>query len=388
MSTTRYRWVVLVGGTVAVAAGAAMFVTGLPVLAPTLQEELDLSIAEIGVLLAAAAAGSTLTLLPWGLAADRYGERAALALGLGGCAGFLAAAAFATTFWELFLLLALAGASGSSVNSASGRAVMQWFGASERGLALGIRQSAIPAGGLIGALVVPRLAAVGGSELALLFLSAFCAVGALVGAAVLRSGDDAHETLDSASVTRTLADAKLWRLCLGSGVYLYAQLALIGFTVLFLHDEHGVSASSAALVVAVAQVVAVGLRVVAGHWSDVAGSRVGPLRIVGLAIAAGLVVTAALTGGPVGLLVVALALAGGISMAWNGLAFTAAAELAGVRRSGAAIGFQQTVLSGIGVAAPPLFAATVSGLSWEAAFLVAALFPLGGWLALRPLDTK
>jgi MFS family permease len=132
----------------------------------------------------------------------------------------------------------------------------------------------------------------------------------------------------------------------------------------------------------------VGLRIAAGHWSDVVGSRVGPLRLVGLAVAGSLVVTAALAGGPVGLLVAALALAGGLSMAWNGLSFAAAAELAGLHRSGAAIGFQQTVLSGIGVVSPPLFAATVTVLSWPAAFLLAAAFPLVGWLALRPLDAK
>ena len=380
----RYRWVVLAGGAVAVASGAAMFVTGLPVLAPTLQDELDLSIGQVGLLLAAAWVGSTLTLLPWGLAADRYGERVALALGLGACAVFLAAAAFATAFWPLFGLLALAGASGSSVNSASGRAVMQWFGPGERGLALGIRQSAIPAGGVIGALVVPRLAAEGGSEWAFLFLAGLCAVGALVGALVLRPGD-AGDMLDSASVARVLSDTKLWRLCVGSGVYLYAQLALIGFTVLFLHDVHDISPSSAALVVAGAQVLAVALRVGVGRWSDVVGSRVGPLRLVGVVVAGGLVVTALLSGGPVWLLLVSLALAGSLSMAWNGLSFAAAAELAGVRRSGAAIGFQQTVLSGIGVVAPPLFAATVSGLSWRAAFLVAAVFPVLGAMVLRPL---
>ncbi len=72
-------------------------------------------------------------------------------------------------------------------------------------------------------------------------------------------------------------------------------------------------------------------------------------------------------------------------MAWNGLSFTAAAELAGARRSGAAIGFQQSVLSAIGVAAPVLFAVSISSLSWTAAFALAALFPLLGWLALRPL---
>jgi MFS family permease len=380
--------VVLAGGTVAVASGAAVFLTGLPVLAPSLREELDLTIAAIGVLLAAAWIGSTLALLPWGLAADRYGERRALAIGLGGCALFLTAAAFATTFAALFVLLALAGASGSSVNSASGRAVMQWFGPSERGFALGVRQSAVPAGGLVGALVVPHLAAEGGSELALLFLAAFCTVGAAVGAVVLRGGGESTETLDTASVARTLADARLWRLCLGSGVYLYAQLALIGFTVLFLHDEHDVSAGSAALVVAAAQVLAVGMRIGAGRWSDIVGSRVGPLRKVGLAVSAGVAGAAALAGGPLVPLAVALAVAGALSMAWNGLSFTAAAELAGVRRSGAAIGFQQTVLSGIGVVAPPLFAASVGAWSWRAAFVLAALFPLAGWLVLRPLDAE
>ncbi len=380
-----YRWVVLAAGTVAVASGAAMFVTGLPVLAPTLQSEFDLSLGEIGVLLAAAWVGSTLTLLPWGLAADRFGERIALTLGLSVCAAFLAAAAFATTFWALFLLLALAGAAGSSVNSASGRAVMQWFAPSERGLALGIRQSAIPAGGVIGALVVPALAAAGGSEAAFLFLAGFCAFGALIGGLFLRRGD-AGEDLASTSIRRTLADTRLWRLCVGSGVYLYAQLALIGFAVLFLHEQHGVSAGRAALVVAVSQVIAAGLRIAIGRWSDVLGSRVRPLRLVGLAVAASLTVIAALSSGPLWLLVAALAIAGGLSMAWNGLSFAAAAELAGLRRSGAAIGFQQTVLSGIGVVAPPLFAATVTVLSWPAAFLLAAVFPLAGWLALRPLD--
>ena len=362
-----------------------MFLTGLPVLAPTLQDELGLSLGEIGVLLAAAWVGSTLTLLPWGLAADRFGERAALSLGLAACSAFLAAAAFAPGFWTLFVLLALAGAAGSSVNSASGRAVMRWFGPEERGLALGIRQSAIPAGGLVGALAVPPLAAAGGSEWAFLFLAGFCALGALVGALVLRRGEpgDAVEVL---SLARTLADGRLWHLCLGSGLYLYAQLGVIGFTVLFLHEEHGLSDGDAALVVAVAQVLAVALRIGVGRWSDLVRSRVRPLRMVGLAVAASVVATAALAGGPVSLLAVTLAVAGALSMAWNGLSFAAAAELAGSGRSGAAIGFQQTVLSAIGIVAPPLFAATAAGLSWGAAFLIAAVFPLAGWVVLRPLQ--
>jgi MFS family permease len=150
-------------------------------------------------------------------------------------------------------------------------------------------------------------------------------------------------------------------------------------------DEHGFSKQSAALVFAAGQVLAMAFRVGAGRWSDLLRMRVVPLRRVGVAVVAVMVSTAVLAGGPVWLLVPVLVLAGGLTMAWNGLAFAAAAEMAGPVRSGAALGVQQTVLSASGVAAPVLFAACVSRGSWSLAFVVAALFPLVGWWALRPL---
>ena len=379
----RYRWAVLAAGTAAQASFAAGAI-GLAVLTPVLREELDLSLREIGILLSAAWVGALATLLPWGIAADRYGERVALALGLMGSAACLVGAAYAQSFFSLYVLLVLAGAAGVSVNSASGRAVMHWFGANERGLALGVRQAAVPLGGLVAALVVPRLADAGGSEAAFLFLAGLCAAGAVAGGIVIR-GRDGNDSPDPETVGRTLRDGRLWRLCFGSSIYVYAQVAVIGFGVLFLHDEHGLSEQSAALVLAATQVLAIVFRIGAGRWSDLVGSRIGPLRRVGLTVAASLVLTATLAGGPLWLLVPVLALAGGLSMAWNGLAFAAAAELAGATRSGAAIGFQQSVLSGIGVAAPVLFAVTVSAGSWAVAFALAALFPLVGWSVLRPL---
>jgi len=165
----------------------------------------------------------------------------------------------------------------------------------------------------------------------------------------------------------------------------YMVGAFIGFGVLFLHDDHGLDDQDAALVIAASQVLAVALRIGAGRWSDVVGSRVGPLRRVGLAVAGSLLLTALLAEGPLWALVPVLAVAGGLSMAWNGLSFTAAAELAGAARSGAAIGFQQSVLSGLGVLAPIVFATTVSSGSWAIAFAISAALPLVGWRGLRPL---
>src|SRR5262249_14846871 len=195
-----------------------------------------------------------------------------------------------------------------------------------------------------GGVVVRQVRGRGGWGGAFLVLAGLAAVGGLVGLVVIR-GRDATEDLEAASVVVTLRDARLWRLSVSSGLYLYAQVAVIGFGVLFLHDEHGLSDSTAALVIGASQVLAVGLRLRAGRWADLVGSGVRPLRRVGLAVAAAVALTALFAGGPLWALVPAIAAAGALSMAWNGLSFTAAAELAGARRSGAAIGFQQTVLS-------------------------------------------
>ena len=93
-------------------------------------------------------------------------------------------------------------------------------------------------------------------------------------------------------------------------------------------------------------------RIGAGRLSDQLGNRLRPLRWIGLASAAGLLATALLAQSRLSLVVTVIVVAGAVSMAWNGLSLTVAAELAGRARSGAAIGFQQTTLGVIGVLVP------------------------------------
>jgi len=376
-----YRWAVLAAGTAAQASFSTISFA-IAVLAPALRDKYDLSLTEIGLVLAAEWVGLTFALLPWGFAVDRFGERWTLAGGLAGCAAFLVAAAHAPTFGWLVTFLGLAGIAGGSVQSGSGRAVMRWFAASERGLALGVRQTAVPIGGAIAAIVLPQLES---PKAGLLFVAAFVLAGAVAGALVLRSGTEEH--IEPQDVEMTLRDRRLWLACWGSGLYLVAQVAMMGFVVLFLHDEHGYSTGEAAAVFAVGQGLAAVLRITVGRWSDVLGSRVRPLRLIGIAIAVTLAAVAVLSDAPGRLLVPALVVATALSMAWNGLSFTIAAELGG-RRSGAAIGFQQTVLSAIGVGAPVAFAVVVSASSWALAFGLAALFPLAGAWLLRPLAAR
>ena len=364
-------------------AGFSTITFAIAVMAPDLRDLYDLSLTEIGVVLAAEWIGLTVAMLPWGFAADRYGERATLAVGLVACSGFLAAAAFAPDYRTLVVLLTLAGVAGGSVQSGSGRAVMRWFGAHERGLALGVRQTAVPIGGFIAALVLPQL---DGPREGFLFLAGFVLAGAVAGAVVLRSRPES-ELPETTEVEATLGDRRLLLLCGISGAYVVAQVVLMGFIVLYLHEERGLSTGAAAAALAVSQVAAAVLRIAVGRWSDVTGSRTRPLLYVGFAmtVSIGLVAFTANAAGGVAAVVMVAATA--ISMAWNGLSFTLAAEIGG-RRSGAAIGLQQTVLAASGVGAPVAFAALVSWTSWQAAFGVAALLPLIGVWLVRQLEAR
>jgi MFS family permease len=78
---SRYRWLVLAAGTAAQTSFSAVII-GLPVLAPALRDEHSLSLLQVGVVLDSLWIGTLVTLLPWGLLADRRGERLVLATGL------------------------------------------------------------------------------------------------------------------------------------------------------------------------------------------------------------------------------------------------------------------------------------------------------------------
>lgn len=378
-----YRWVVLAVGMTA-QAGISAVQLGLPAVAPRLRAELGLSLAATGALLAASTAGIIATLLAWGALADRVGERLVVAVGLGGAAGALALGTRASGALELGAALALAGALGSSANAASGRAVVGWFDRSQRGLALGLRHMATPAGGAIAAALLPVAAAAGGVDAALLALAGACTVGSLAAAAGLRRAPAPAER-EAPPARGPLRDRAIWRLSLGTACVVLAQIAILSFLALYLVEGRGWAAGPAALVLAAVQAGGGAARVAAGAWSDRLGRRVEPLRALALGAAAALGLAAALLPAPDALAVPVLAAAGVLAMAGNGVSFAAAAEFAGPGRVGTALGLQNTVLFVAVAAAPPLFGAAAGLLSWGAAFALAAVCPLAGWWAFAPL---
>ena len=373
---SRYRWTILALGTIAQASYSAVFL-GIPVLAPQLRDEYGLSLTQIGVVLAAFSIGSVVTLLPWGLLADRVGERGVLASGLAVASVALVFAAFASGYVALVLLLAVAGGAGASVNAASGRAVMGWFaavpararardpadGPAARRRRRGGRASAHRRGG--------------GTEAGLLVLAAACLATAVAGAVGLREAppDDDQPLGD---VIDPLRDPRIWRLATGSGLIVVAQISIMAFTVLFLHGVRGLSTAAAAGVFARDAAGRGGAQdrrrplVGPGGGADRASPQARSRPLARARRQRGVDLGAARPLRP------GVPRGGALSLSWNGLAFTATAELAGRSRAGAALGFQQTALAVASGLAPPLFALLVESTSWGVAFGLAAALPLAG----------
>src|SRR2546421_12657599 len=129
------RWLMLGLGMAAQAAGT-VFLFGLPFLLPELHADTGLPLGRLGLLVGCPSAGMLLALIAWGAAADRYGERLVMTIGLTGAGVLLVVAAFLHRPVPLGVLLVLAGAFGSSVNAASGLLGLGWFVPEPRGLAV------------------------------------------------------------------------------------------------------------------------------------------------------------------------------------------------------------------------------------------------------------
>jgi len=391
MAGDRRRWWILALGMAAQAA-SCVFLYGLPYLVPDLRHQLGLSLTGASTLATTPLIGIIVALVAWGAAADRYGERMVITAGLVIAGGCLIAAASASSPVSLGVLLGCAGAGGASVNAASGRLVLGWFGASERGLAMGARQTAQPLGTMLAAAALPPLAASAGLSAAIAACGALClaaaAAVALFAADPPRPGRGTGTTSGTATETATAPPGNpyrapvLWRIHAASTLLVVPQFATTGFALEYLVASRGWSAVEAGRVIAVANLAGALSRLAAGRWSDLAGSRLRPMRTLAVVVTVVVGLTALGMAGRSPLAVVALLAAVALSVSTNGLAFTAVAELAGLAWAGRALGVQNTGQNLAAAATSPVLAQVIDGIGYGGAFGLVTVFPALAVLAV------
>jgi MFS family permease len=138
-------------------------------------------------------------------------------------------------------------------------------------------------------------------------------------------------------------------------------------------DDRGLSPGAAGALVALTQVAGAFGRIGVGHLSDRVGSRMRPLLWVARGAVVAMLVLAATTGLGWGLAVVVLVVASVVTVADNGLAFTAVAEHAGPFWSGRALGVQNTGQFLVAAMVPPLAGLAVVHAGYAAAFALAGV---------------
>lgn len=378
-SPARRRWLTLFVGLVALTGGCT-FQYGLAYLIPALRQQ-GLSLEMASTLVACPTAGLLLTLIAWGAAADRWGERVVLAAGLGLAGAVLMLAASVHGAVALGLCLAVGGAAGGSVFAASGRLILGWFARHERGLAMGIRQSAQPLGVALAAATLPALGGGGrGTTPPLLFLGAFCLLAAVLVVALVRD-PPRPQAAPTAAVGPGRAASPyrqpvLWRIHAASALLVVPQFTVATFALVYLVDGRGWTALAAGRLLAVAQVGGAATRLAVGYWSDRVGSRMRPMRLLAAGTAAGmaaLALAAAASSVAAVPLLLACAL---VAVSTNGLAFTAVAEYAGSAWAGRALGIQNTGQNALAAATPPVLALAIGALGFGGSFAVVVAFPV------------
>jgi MFS family permease len=356
-------WIVLGVGMLGLVAACA-FQYGLPFLVPAFRAD-GLSLTQAGTLVSAPVFGVLCALVVWGMITDRVGERWVLVTGLSGAAVALGCAVLVSGVLPMAGLLFVAGAGAACVQVASGRLILGWFPARQRGLAMGLRQTGQPIGVGLAALVLPVLGAHDPSR-ALAFLAVACAVAALAIAVAVR--DPARDPATARDGRSPYRGVYLWRVHAASALLVVPQFVVGAFAFDYLVTGRSWPASSAGPVLAAAQAGGAAIRLAAGWWSDRARSRLRPMRTLSLITAGVLVVltAGALTGRATA--VPALLVAAVVTVSTNGLAFTAVAERAGGAWAGRALGIQNTSQNLAAAATPPLAAALITAVGAPAGY--------------------
>lgn len=396
--SSRYRWVVLATATFAQAC-ACFFVQGIGSITVFLQRDLDLSTAQIGLLVTAAQIVPLAGLLVAGELLDRYPERWVLGGGSIIVAVGLLASSAAPGYGSLLVLLLLVGAGYSTAQPGGSKSVASWFSASQRGFAMGIRQAGLPLGGALAAAVLPWLASSYGWRAPLLASGVLALAGGAVFMAFYRSPFSTppprvthHSVRAQVAARLEVARAPAMVTIMLSGVSMTSvQYGLLLLTELYLHAKAAMPAARAALFLLLALGFGVVGRIALAAWSDrTSGRRVPVLTCMSCAIVGLVVLTLAPLGSGVvvGALMVWL---GFFGFGWYGPWVAYVADCAPEGKSGFALGLAMAVNQvAVIVVAPGLGLLRDSTGSFVPCWIVlaclatAALAAIGWRTATRP----
>ncbi|MBT2484004.1 MULTISPECIES: MFS transporter [unclassified Microbacterium] len=383
---TANRWIIFAIGIASQMVFSATFL-GLPAASLLLQGSLDLSTGGLALVLGGASIAVVVTELPWGMAADRLGERRVLLIGVVGSMLSLVTVAAVTSMARpsvsaIATLLFVAAGAGGAVTGPSGSSILGWFAERRHGTLVSLRVAAVSAGGAAGTLAYSALLARWGPPLTFVVFAVACGIcAALIWVFVFEpavvTAQPASADTQQIRVRPALRQLSVWRVA-ASGLLLdVVQFLVLTFTAAILAERHGYPPAAGVAAVAAMQFVGGALRVAAGVSTDLIGwlSRTIVVRFLAVAQASCLIVVALGEDLPLLATFLALVVAGVASCAWQGAHFAQIAALAGPGHAGTALGLNNAATS-LGAFIPQVLAGTLAAvLGWGSAILLLGVIP-------------
>lgn len=345
------------------------------ILAPAIALALNLSPSELGLLITVHSLGASLAYVPAGTLTDHVSDRGRLlALTFWWCGIGYLLASFATTFWGLAVLLAIAGMGDAAWHPMATGVLVQRF-PKRRGEALGIHAM----GGTMAEVLGPLGA---GFLLSFLDWRTTLQVSAIptlmMGVAFIWIARHVPKStaggLNRADLSHFL---RVWAHPMGLtviamiAVYNMALMAMLSMSALFLQNDHGFSSWDAGLVFASGLVLGSLLQPVVGRRSDTTGRK--KTFIVGSIVASACALVVALASNQMVIVAgIVTAMTVLVSVRSGILAF--AVEYAG-KREGTTLGFVFAAMDGVGSVGAVL-AGLVGEWDLRNCFMLAAGFSL------------
>lgn len=372
---------------------AAFAIYCAPVMAPVAAPALGVQASAVGYYIAATYAGSMLASAVSGGWVSRFGpirvSQASLLLCLAGL--LLAASA-----WMPLVLLGgfVVGLGYGPATPASSVILVRTAPREIFSLVFSIKQTGVPAGGVLAGLVVPVLVLALGWQWGAVAIGAACLALALAVQPVRARYDtglkpDARIPLASAfaPVAMVLGVPGLRAMCICSFVYGGVQIALVTYLVSFLTESFALSLVVAGVVMAASQVASVVGRIGWGLLADRALGRRAVLGILGIGMGlSALAALAANPGWPAWLLFAYAAAFGATAVGWNGVFLAEVARIAPEGRTSEATG-GCLFFTYLGVVLTPLLFNGVLALTgaYTTAFAVLSVPALwvGAWMLAR-----
>jgi MFS family permease len=360
-------------------AGASIVQQAVGVLAPFLIMQFGVNDAQLGSLFTSLYFGSAAFTAFSGMLTDRLGERTMVAVSGSVMSIALVLAVLVPSYPWLVGCLALFGAGYAGSMPAGGRAILAWFDR-DRGIAMGIRQTGVPVGGLLGAVVLPLTALhFGGYRAALLVAAALVALPTLLVFVIYKESSIDRPPPSTpaemlAGMHRLARDPRLIVVTLTCMSLVVGQLAMNGFlTVTAIQVVH-VSQAAASAAFAAAFAAATVARLFWGWYSD-KYMRESRIMLLGGLSAFGAVASLAiaLVSPALSFLLIPAALAlGFFGAGWNGVMAAALAEIGGADRAASAIGLTLTAIFTASAIGPLVFGSIADHSSLDTAWSVNA----------------